>query len=43
MKIVVCSLAKKKHGIFQLFLLEMLGYIHSFITDYFNPKLSMGF
>ena len=33
----------KPHAIFQLFLLEMLGFIHSFTAGNFNPKLSSGF
>ena len=41
-KIGVCTLAKP-HAIFQSFLLEMLGFILSFITTNFNPKLSRGF
>ena len=41
-KIGVCILAKP-HAIFQSFLLEMLGFIHSFTTGNFNPKLSRGF
>ena len=41
-KIGVCTLAKT-HAIFQSFLLEMLGFILSFMTANFNPKLSRGF
>ena len=41
-KIGVRTLAKP-HAIFQSFLLEMLGFIHSFTTGKFNPKLSSGF
>ena len=33
----------KPHAIVQSFLLEMLGFILSFMTGNFNPKLSMGF
>ena len=39
MKIGVCTVAKP-HAIFQLFLLEMLGFIHSSMTGNFNPNLS---
>ena len=42
MKIGVCTVAKP-HAIFQSFLLEMLGFIHSLMTGNFNPKLSKGF
>ena len=42
MKIGVHTLAKP-HAIFQSFLLEMLGFIHSFMTGNFNPKLLKGF
>ena len=42
MKIGICTLAKP-HVIFQMFLLEMLGFIYSFKTGNFNPKLSSGF
>ena len=41
-KIGVCTVAKP-HAIFQSFLLEMLGLIHSFMTGNFNPKLWRGF
>ena len=41
-KISVCTLAKP-HAIFQSFLSEMLGFIHSFMTGNFNPKMSRGF
>ena len=37
-KICVCFLARP-HVIFQKFLLEMLGFIHSITTGNFNPKL----
>ena len=33
----------KPHAIFQSFLLEMLGFIHSFMIVNFYPKLSRGF
>ena len=33
----------KPHAIFQSFLLEMLGFIHSFMTGNINPKPSRGF
>ena len=33
----------KPHAIFQSFLLEMLGFIHRFMTDNFDLKLSNGF
>ena len=41
-KIGVCTLARP-HAIFQSFLLEMLGFIHSFTTSNFNSKLLSGF
>ena len=41
-KIGVCTVAKP-HAIFQSFLLEILGFIHSLMTGNFNPKLSRGF
>ena len=41
-EIDVCTLAKP-HAICQSFLLETIGYIHSFMTDNFNHKLPMGF
>ena len=41
-KIGVCTLAKP-HAIFQSFLLEMLGFIHSFTASNFNPKLPSSF
>ena len=41
-KIGVCTLAKT-HVIFQLCLLYMLGFIHSFMTGNFNPKLPWKF
>ena len=41
-KIGVCTVAKP-HVIFQSFLLEMLGFIDTFMTVNFNPKLLRGF
>ena len=41
-KIGVCTMAEPQ-AIFQSFLLEMLGFIHSFTTCNLNPKLSSGF
>ena len=41
-KIGVCTVAKP-HVIFQSGLLEMLGFILSFMTGKFNPKLYGGF
>ena len=38
----VCTVAKP-YAIFQSFLLEMIGLIHTFITGIFNLKLSRGF
>ena len=40
-KICVCTLAKP-HSICQTFLLEMLGFIYSFVTGNLNSKLSRG-
>ena len=33
----------KPHAIFQSFLLEMLGFIHTFMNGNFDPELSRGF
>ena len=41
-KIGACTLAKPQ-AIFQPFLLEILGFIHSYMTGNCNPKLSRGF
>ena len=41
-KIGVCHMAKP-NAILPLFLLEMLGFIHSFMTGNFNHKLSTDF
>ena len=40
--IVVCTVSKP-HEIFQSFLMEMLGVIHSFMAGNFNLKLSRSF
>ena len=40
---LVYAIMTKHHAIFQSFLLEMLGFIHSFMTGNFNLKLSSGF
>ena len=41
-KIGVCTVTKP-HAIFQLFLLEMLGFNHSLKTGHFNRNLLRGF